>query len=79
MCGTLFMGCDDVMDPVLCQIEGIVDVDDLSARIAEYRRSTLFDQGFYDDLCTFQFHLFFTFLLGNFSVWAKAPIFEKNC
>ena len=53
----LFVSCDDVMDPILCQIESIVDIDDLSARIAEYRCCALFDEGLNNNLCAFQCHL----------------------
>ena len=61
VCCALLVCCDDVVDPVLCQIQGIIDVDDLAARITEYRRCALFDQGLYDDLCAFQLHVTFTF------------------
>ena len=55
MGGSLFMGGDHMVQPVAGLVNGIVNIQDLSAGIAEYIGDTLLDQRFNDDLRSGEF------------------------
>ncbi len=56
MTGTLFVGCQHVMDAVFPLVQGIIQIDDLSARVSEHSLCSLLNQSFNYNIRTTKQH-----------------------
>ena len=71
------MGGEDVPDLILMGIQAVVDVQNLSAGIAEYGVAALLDQGLYQNICAGKKHTLHPFL--KFSVINRPHAAQPTC